>query len=108
MSHVSRDEAKSWSKIYFADKDAEVDLVLGAAEGFVANFLGRESLADEDLNVEGDSPGAPLLKPDVKLVVLMAFDESWQNRGINVVGSITTENPQWMRVAHLYRKNLGV
>jgi len=113
MNRVTTAEAKSYSNIYFSEKDAEVETLVAAAEEYVAKFLNRDSLSDSDL-LEGpdspapDSPGAEQLKPGVKILVLMAFDEFWQNRGIVVTGTITNENPTWMRAAHLYRKNLGV
>lgn len=114
MSRVSLEEAKSYSGIYFSEKDLEVQLLIDAAEEFVAKFLNRDSLSDPELLLNAtdspppDSPAAEELRPAIKLLVLMKFDESWQNRGIQVVGTILTENPEWMRCAHLYRKNLGV
>lgn len=113
MNRVTLAEAKSYSNIYFSEKDTEIETLVAAAEEFVAKFLNRTSLSDSDLLLDpdsppADSPGAEQLKPLVKLVVLMAFDEFWQNRGIVVTGTITAENPTWMRAAHLYRKSLGV
>jgi hypothetical protein len=113
MNRVTTADAKSYSNIYFSEKDAEVELLVAAAEEFVAKFLNRDSLSDSELQLDpeaaaADSPGAEQLKPSIKLLVLEAFDESWQNRGIMVQGSIVQENPSWMRAAHLYRKNLGV
>lgn len=114
MNHVSLAEAKSYSNIYFDEKDDEVTLLIAAAERFVAKFLNRENLSDPELLLNADespppdSPGAEVLTPDLKVCVLQQFDETWQNHGIQVVGTILTENPTWMRAAHLYRKSLGV
>lgn len=113
MNRVTTAEAKDYSNIYFSEKDAEVELMVAAAEEYVAKFLNRESLSDPELLLdEGspapDSPGGERLKPAIKLLVLQQFDEYWQNRGIQIVGTISTENPTWMRAAHLYRRELGV
>lgn len=113
MNRITTAEAKSYSNIYFSEKDAEVELLVAAAEEHVAKFLNRSSLSDADLLLDpdsppADSPGAERLKPGVKILVLQAFDDMWQNHGVMVVGSIVQENPAWMRAAHLYRKNLGV
>jgi hypothetical protein len=113
MNRVTTAEAKSFSNIYFSEKDAEVEMLVAAAEEHVAKFLGRESLSDSDLllgpdSPPADSPGGEELQPGVKVLVLQAFDDMWQNRGVMVVGASVQENPAWMRAAHLYRKNLGV
>ena len=114
MSHVTVADAKSFANIYFDEKDAEVKLLVDAAEENLAQFLNRDDLLDDDLLLNGgdspapDSPGSAELKPAVKLLVLQLFNESWQNREIQVVGTILTENPQWVRSAHMFRKNLGV
>lgn len=103
--------AKKYSNIYFDEKDDELQGHLDAAEEFVANFLNRDDLTE--LTNAGDSPppDSPALielKADVRLVVLAAFDDFWQNKGMSVVGTIVNDNPTWMRVAHLYRIGLGV
>lgn len=99
-------QAKSYSNIYFSDKDADLQLLLDAAEAFVANFLNRPL---SDLVEELDSPaGTEGLKPDVQVLVLGAFDDLWQNKGTQVVGTIISDNPTWMRALHLYRIDLGV
>lgn len=113
MNRVTLAEAKSYANIYFSEKDAEVEMLVAAAEEYVARFLNRDSLSDADLQVDGDSPpadspGAEQLKPGVKLLVLRTFNEAWQNREIVITGTIVQENPTWMGTAHLYRKNLGV
>lgn len=103
MSITQLARAKSHSNIYFDDKDDELTNKLDAAEEFVAKFLNREDLSDL---VRGDSPDR--LKAGVEALVLMVFDDYWQNKGVYVTGTIMTENPQWMRAAHLYRIDLGV
>ena len=58
MNRVTLAEAKSYSNIYFAEKDAEVEMLVAAAEQFVARFLNRTSLSDSDLLEDPDSPPA--------------------------------------------------
>lgn len=110
MSRVTIEEAKSWSKIYFADSDAEVQMILAAAEKHVADFLNKNDLEDfvSFDDSPQDSPASAELDPRVKLVALQVFDELWQNRGITVVGTIQTEGPMWQRIAHFMRSGLGV
>lgn len=111
MSITKLAAAKSYSNVYFDDKDEELQAHLDAAEEFVAKFLNRDDLTD--LSTAGDSPppDSPALvelNPAVKLCVLAAFDDFWQNKGMSVIGTIVNDNPTWMRVAHLYRIGLGV
>lgn len=106
MSLVTLAEAKSWSNIYFSEKDTEVQLIIDAAEKHVADFLNKTDLSDFVELV--DSPESGVLDARVKIVVLQVFDELWQNRGIIVTGTITSENPMWQRVAHFMREGLGV
>lgn len=110
MSLVTLEEAKSWSNIYFTEKDQEVQLIIDAAEKHVADFLGRTDLQEFVTYADSpqDSPGSAVLDPRAKIVVLQVFDEFWQNRGIVVTGTITSENPMWQRVAHFMRTGLGV
>lgn len=110
MSLVTLAEAKSWSNIYFAEKDLEVQLLIDAAEKHVADFLGRTDLSDFVTYDDSpqDSPASATLDPRAKVVVLQVFDELWQNRGIVVTGTITSENPMWQRIAHFMRTGLGV
>lgn len=110
MSVLTIADAKSWSNIYFDDKDAEVQFVLDAAEEHVADFLNRDDLSDFIVYADSpqDSPGSATLRAKCKLVVLQVFEEMWQNRGIVVTGTITAENPMWQRVAHFMRDGLGV
>jgi hypothetical protein len=110
MSLVTMAEAKSWSNIYFSEKDTEVQLIIDAAEKHVADFLGKPDLSDlvEYADSPQDSPASGVLDPRAKIVVLQVFDELWQNRGIVVTGTITNENPMWQRIAHFMRTGLGV
>lgn len=114
MNHVSLERAKSYSKIYFAEADDEVARLVAAAEGWLAQFWGYDNLSDDALLLDplvdppADSPGEELLRPDVELCVLMVFDDYWQNRGTQIVGTIVTANPTFVRVANTYRRNLGV
>ncbi len=111
MSVTKLAKAKSYSNIYFDEKDAELQDNLDAAEEFVAKFLNREDLTD--LTNAGnspppDSPGLIELNPAVLVCVLAAFDDFWQNKGTSVTDRSYQQNPTWMRVAHLYRIELGV
>lgn len=114
MSRVTVAEAKSWSKIYFAEEDAIVQTLIDAAEEHVADFVGRDNLDDFAIPAPIDSPPAPdspaseTLTAKVKVVVLQVFDELYQNRGVTVVGTIQTEGPMWQRIAHFCRIGLGV
>jgi hypothetical protein len=113
MNRVTTEEAKSYSNIYFSEKDSEIEMLIAAAEEYVADFLNRDNLSDADLLLDpdsppADSPGAEQLKPGIKVLVLQAFDDMWQNHGIMVVGTAVQENPAWVRAAHLYRTGLGV
>lgn len=110
MSRVTLEEAKSWSKIYYTEADAEVQLILDAAEKHVADFLNKEDLEDfvSFDDSPQDSPATAELDPRAKLVCLQVFDELWQNRGVTVVGTIQTEGPMWQRIAHFMRSGLGV
>lgn len=114
MNHVSLEKAKSYSKIYFTEADDEVARLVAAAEAWLAQFWGYDTLSDDALLLEpladppADSPGAQELRTDVELCVLMVFDDYWQNRGMQIVGTIVTANPTFLRVANTYRRNLGV
>ena len=110
MSTTSLALAKSHSNIYFDDKDAELQGKLDAAEEFVAKFLNYEGDPDEFVEVFAiDIDDSPVrLKAVIEALVLRAFDDFWQEKGIFVTGTIVSEDPGWMRVAHLYRRNLGV
>jgi gp6-like head-tail connector protein len=110
MSLVTLAEAKSWSNIYFSEKDAEVQLLIDAAEKHLADFLGEPDLSSfvEYADSPQDSPASAVLDARAKVSVLNLFDELWQNRGIMVVGTITQENPIWQRIAHFMRGGLGV
>jgi hypothetical protein len=103
MSITTLARAKAHSSIYFDDRDDELEGKLDAAEEFVAKFLGRDDLSEL---VRGDSPAR--LLAIIEVLVLEVFDDFWQNKGVYVTGTIVTENPQWMRAAHLYRTGLGV
>lgn len=112
MTHVPLADAKSFANIYFDEKDAEVLMLLQAAEDQLSVFLERD-LSDDELLLDpssppADSPGLQPLRPAVKLLVLKLFNESWQNRELQVVGTSLAENPEFMRSAHLFRKKLGV
>lgn len=110
MSRVTLDEAKSWSNIYFAEKDAKLQLILDGVEDTMRDFLGVDSL-DEFIELDEepqDSPASAHLNPAVKIAILQLFDECWQNTGVTQVGTIITEGPIWQRIAHFKRKNLGV
>jgi hypothetical protein len=110
MSLVTLAEAKSWSAIYFTEKDVEVQLLIDAAEKHVADFLNKPDLLHlvEYADSPQDSPASAVLDPRAKVVVLQVFDELWQNRGVTVVGTIQTEGPMWQRIAHMMRTGLGV
>lgn len=103
MSITALALAKSHSNIFFDDKDHELSGKLDAAEEFVAKFFNREDLSE--LTRE-DSPER--LLAGVEVLVLMVFDDYWQNKGQYVAGTIVSANPQWMHAAHLYRIDLGV
>lgn len=100
--------AKAHSNIFFDDRDAELETKLEAAEEYVAKFLNYEDVDEfrETFAKSADSPAR--LRPIIEELVLQAFDDMWQNKGITVTGTIVAENPAWMRVAHLYRRDLGV
>lgn len=108
MSTTPLAAAKAHSNIFFDDKDAELQTKLDAAEEYVAKFLNYDDdLVDflEDFRMD-DSPHR--LKAVIEGLVLRAFDDMYQNKGITVTGTIVTADPSWQRVAHLYRKDLGV
>lgn len=111
MSVTQLATAKAHSNIFFDDKDALLQGYLDAAEEYVAKFLnyeGDDGWADfvEEFEVADASPTA--LKPVIQELVLQMFDEFWTNKGPTVTGTSVAENPSWLRVAHLYRRNLGV
>jgi hypothetical protein len=110
MSRVTLAEAKSWSSIYFSEKDAEVQLILDGVESTMRDFCDVDSL--DELNVFGDSPqdspASEQLDPAVKVAILQLFDDCWQNKGVTATGTIVTEGPIWQRIAHFKRKRLGV
>lgn len=109
MSITALALAKSHSNIYFDDKDVELAGTLNAAEEFVLSFLNRvdqDGAQNLDGAVTGDSPAR--LRPAIEKCVLMAFDDMWQNKSINVTGTIVSENPTWLRCAHMFRIDLGV
>lgn len=110
MSRVTLEEAKSWSNIYFTEKDTEVQLILDAAEKHVADFLNKSDLEDLVTLADSpqDSPASGELDPRAKIVVLQVFDELWQNRGVTIVGTNQVESPMWQRIAHFMREGLGV
>jgi hypothetical protein len=110
MSTTSLTLAKSHSNIYFDDKDAELQAKLDAAEEYVAKFLNYEGEMSEFVEAFAiDIDDSPVrLKAVIEALVLEAFDDFWQQKGIFVTGTIVSENPGWLRVAHLYRRNLGV
>ena len=103
MSVVPLEVAKSWSKIYFTESDAEFQMILDAAEDHVVDFLQRPLT---DFLEDADSPAT--LNASIKVCICMVFDELHQNRGLTVNGTINTELPMWTRIAHLKRTNLGV
>lgn len=110
MSRVTLEEAKSFLNVYYAEKDAEIQLMIDAAERHVLNWLNRDDWTDllETLDSPVDSPLGEGLFPDVKLGVLMYVADFWQNREVTITGTTVAENPRASAVLHLYRKQLGV
>lgn len=110
MSTTALTLAKSHSNIFFDDKDAELQAKLDAAEEYVAKFLNYEGEMSEFVDAFVIDPDAsPLrLRAVIEELVLRAFDDFWQNKGIFIPGTIVSEDPGWLRVAHLYRRDLGV
>lgn len=111
MSHITLAEAKSYLNVYFDEKDAEIQLLIDAAEAHVLNWLNRCDFSE--LFVSGDSPpadspGAEQLLPNVKIGILMYVNDLWQNREITITGTIVARNDTADRILHLYRKELGV
>lgn len=103
MSTTPLAAAKEHSHIYHADWDADLQVKLDAAEEFVAKFFNRADLSEL---TQPDSPAR--LLAGVEILVLEVFDDYHNNRGAFVTGTIVSENPAWMRAAHLYRVELGV
>lgn len=103
MSITPLAAAKAHSNIFFDDRDAELQVKLDGAEEFVTRFFNRTDLSDL---TKLDSPNR--LLAGVEVLVLEVFDDYWQNKGVYVTGTIVSENPAWMRAAHLYRIDLGV
>lgn len=111
MSIAKLAKAKSFSGIYFSERDDELQDLLDGAEEYVAKFLNRDDLTE--LSNVGDSPppdspGEVKLNAIIQTLVFDVFDDFWQNKGTSVLGTIVADNPTWIRAAHLYRLQLGV
>lgn len=110
--YVTLIEAKDFLNVYFSEKDAQIQLMIDAAERHVAEFLNRP-LTDPELTTAGDSPppdspGAVELLPNVKMGILYYVGDFWQNREITVTGTIVAKNDMAERILYPYRIELGV
>lgn len=109
MSYITLAEAKSFLNVYFDEKDAEIQGAIDAAEDIAAEFMGRPlselELADSP---PADSPAAAALRPGVKVEILRLVSEFWQNREVNVIGTIIAPNPLHYQNLHFFRRGLGV
>lgn len=108
--YIELTEAKSFLNVYFSEKDAEITLMIEAAEAAAAQFLQRplSELTTAGDSPPPDSPGAIELKPDVKVAVLQYVSDFWQNREVGITGTIYAKNPMAESLLYPYRTNLGV
>lgn len=110
--YVTLERAKSFLNVYYSEKDAEIELMIDAAERHVAEFLNRP-LTDPELTTEGDSPppdspGAIELLPNIQMGILYYVADFWANREINVIGASVAKNDMAERILYPYRIDLGV
>lgn len=108
MSYIKLAEAKSFINVYFSEKDDEIQDAIDAAEDIAAEFLNRPLSDLEVTDPAPDSPAAAKLKPGVKIEILRLVSEFWQNREVNVTGTIIAQNPLHYQNLHFYRTGIGV
>lgn len=109
MSYINLAEAKSFINVFFDEKDAEIQIMIDAAEDIASEFMNRplSDLVVED-SPPADSPGAANIRAGVKIEILRLVSEFWQNREVNVTGTIIAQNPLHYQNLHFYRIGLGV
>lgn len=86
-------EAKMHLKVDNTDEDDLIDIFIEAAEDFIEVYLDRETVPD---------------KAAIKAAALLIIGDLYENRGAQIVGTITSENPAVMRLLQPYRRNIGI
>lgn len=108
MAYVALEETKEYCGIYYSEKDAEVALMIDAAERHVASFLGKplsEALVD---NSDDSVPDLdPELLPTVKLSILQHVAGWFEARRINSEAPLQP-NEAALQMLHFERTGLGV
>lgn len=107
MTWVTRDEVKAHANVEGDVTDAMLDLYIASAEAHVSNYLNR-SLESLLAPVEAPAEPDPATFPaPVKHALLLYIADAIENRGTQIIGTITAELPTAERLLHPYRLQLG-
>ena len=87
MPIVSLADAKTHLRVDGAAEDGFIELLLGAAEGAVAQYLNRP------LPWQGADGAEVPVPPAVKVAILLILGDLYANREASVVGATVAANP---------------
>lgn len=115
MPYVTIAEAKEHLLMFHDHDDAYINGCIEAAEDYVAQYMGREAISDDqdwrlvESDEESESEATPQKVPAaVTRAILLVVGDLYAHRSATVIGSTVTKHPAVEQMLHPYRKGLGV